>query len=33
MEGVTPTRRDPVGGTVCLLGLALIAVQPRTVAA
>ena len=33
VDGVAPTRWDILGGTICLLGMALIAFQPRTVAA
>lgn len=29
VDGVTPTRWDMVGGAICLLGMALIALQPR----
>ena len=31
VDGVTPTRWDLVGGAICLLGMSLIAFQPRSV--
>lgn len=31
LDGVTPTRWDLVGGAICLMGMDLIAFQPRTV--
>lgn len=33
VDGVTPTRWDLAGGAICLLGMALIAFQPRTAGA
>ncbi|HBH39906.1 MAG TPA: YnfA family protein [Curvibacter sp.] len=32
VDGVMPTRWDLLGGTICLLGMALIALQPRPAA-
>jgi small multidrug resistance family-3 protein len=32
VDGVVPTRWDIVGGAICLVGMAIIAVQPRTAA-
>jgi small multidrug resistance family-3 protein len=33
VDGVVPTRWDMVGGAICLLGMALIAFQPRAAGA
>ncbi|MDO9091059.1 MAG: YnfA family protein [Rubrivivax sp.] len=33
VDGVMPTRSDLLGGIVCLAGMAIIALQPRTAAA
>jgi small multidrug resistance family-3 protein len=30
VDGVVPTRWDMVGGVICLVGMAIIALQPRT---
>lgn len=32
VDGIVPTRWDLLGGATCLLGMALIALQPRTAA-